>query len=53
MTPPVLNRSEHLAAAQDPARTWDVLVIGGGATGAGIAVDAAACATCSRATSRW
>ena len=42
MTPPTLDRSEHLAAAQDSARSWDLLVIGGGATGAGIAVDAAA-----------
>lgn len=42
MTPPALDRSAHLAAAQDSARSWDLLVIGGGATGAGIAVDAAA-----------
>jgi len=30
-----------LARARDSGKTWDMLVIGGGATGAGIAVDAA------------
>jgi glycerol-3-phosphate dehydrogenase len=36
-----MNRDAMLAAARD-GRTWDVLVIGGGATGLGTAVDAAA-----------
>jgi glycerol-3-phosphate dehydrogenase len=36
-----LDRSENLARLRDPA-TWDVVVIGGGATGLGAAVDAAA-----------
>ena len=35
-----MNRSELVAAADD-GRTWDVLVIGGGATGLGVAVEAA------------
>lgn len=35
-----MNRADMLARAQEP-RLWDVLVIGGGATGVGIAVDAA------------
>ncbi|MBM3840214.1 MAG: glycerol-3-phosphate dehydrogenase/oxidase [Verrucomicrobia bacterium] len=37
-----MTRSEALAAAQESARGWDVIVIGGGATGLGTAVDAAA-----------
>ncbi len=37
---PVIERAALLAALRDP-RPWDVLVIGGGATGLGIAVDAA------------
>ena len=37
---PVIERTALLAALRDP-RPWDVLVIGGGATGLGIAVDAA------------
>jgi len=36
-----MNRDRMLAAARD-GRTWDLLVIGGGATGLGTAVDAAA-----------
>lgn len=36
-----MNRDSALAALQDRAATWDVLVIGGGATGLGVAVDAA------------
>ncbi|HSM09653.1 MAG TPA: glycerol-3-phosphate dehydrogenase/oxidase [Gemmatimonadota bacterium] len=36
-----MNRDRMLAAARD-GRTWDILVIGGGATGLGTAVDAAA-----------
>lgn len=35
-----LNRADFVAAASD-RRTWDVLVIGGGATGLGVAVEAA------------
>jgi len=37
---PVISRAALLASLRD-GRTWDVLVIGGGATGLGIAVDAA------------
>jgi len=36
----VLNRSDFVATAAD-GRTWDVLVVGGGATGLGVAVEAA------------
>jgi glycerol-3-phosphate dehydrogenase len=36
-----MNRDSMLGAARD-GRTWDVLVIGGGATGLGVALDAAA-----------
>lgn len=36
-----MKRAELLAALADP-RPWDVLIIGGGATGLGVAVDAAA-----------
>lgn len=36
-----MNRSEMLARAAE-RRTWDVVVVGGGATGAGVALDAAA-----------
>lgn len=38
----MLSRAELLDRAFDPATTWDLLVVGGGATGVGIAVDAAA-----------
>ncbi len=38
---PVIERAQLLASLRE-ARPWDVLVIGGGATGLGIAVDAAA-----------
>ena len=38
---PVIERASLLAALRG-GRPWDVLVIGGGATGLGIAVDAAA-----------
>lgn len=34
-------RSEMLARLSDPGEKWDLIVIGGGATGLGIAVDAA------------
>lgn len=37
-----VNREAMLARATEPGRRWDLLVIGGGATGLGIAVDAAA-----------
>ncbi len=37
-----MQRSEMLARASAPGQPWDLLVIGGGATGLGIAVDAAA-----------
>jgi glycerol-3-phosphate dehydrogenase len=36
------DRDQLLARARDEGGTWDVIVIGGGATGVGIAVDAAA-----------
>ncbi|MCZ7592297.1 MAG: glycerol-3-phosphate dehydrogenase/oxidase [Kiritimatiellae bacterium] len=36
-----MNRSEFLKKAKDSSRVWDVLVIGGGASGLGAAVDAA------------
>lgn len=37
-----MKREEMLASAQERGSVWDFLVIGGGATGLGIAVDAAA-----------
>lgn len=37
-----MKRSEMLAAMEDRSTVWDVIVIGGGATGLGAAVDAAA-----------
>ncbi len=36
-----MNRDEMMARARSRAAPWDIVVIGGGATGAGIAVDAA------------
>ncbi len=36
------TREYHLSQAKDPARVWDIIIIGGGSTGAGIALDAAA-----------
>src|SRR5215471_16758286 len=36
-----MNRDEMLRRATDRREPWDVIVIGGGATGAGVAVDAA------------
>ena len=36
-----MNRDEMLARARSRAEPWDMVVIGGGATGAGVAVDAA------------
>ncbi len=38
---PLLSRSESLDAVFESNETWDVVVIGGGATGLGAAVDAA------------
>ena len=37
-----MNRAEMLRRAADRRDPWDVVVVGGGATGAGVAVDAAA-----------
>src|SRR5881409_1742123 len=37
-----MNRDQMLTRAQERREPWDIIVIGGGATGAGIAVDAAA-----------
>jgi glycerol-3-phosphate dehydrogenase len=36
-----VNRDENLRRLADPAQVWDVLIIGGGATGLGAAVEAA------------
>src|SRR5438874_4752343 len=36
-----MNRPDLLARARDRREPWDLVVIGGGATGAGVAVDAA------------
>jgi glycerol-3-phosphate dehydrogenase len=36
-----MNRSEMLARAADRREPWDMVIVGGGATGVGIAVDAA------------
>jgi glycerol-3-phosphate dehydrogenase len=36
-----MNRDEMMARARGRAGAWDIVVIGGGATGAGVAVDAA------------
>lgn len=36
-----MNRDNSIRALEEPGRIWDVAVIGGGATGLGIAVDAA------------
>lgn len=36
-----MNREAALAALQVPSQTWDVIIVGGGATGLGCAVDAA------------
>jgi glycerol-3-phosphate dehydrogenase len=37
-----VNRKRMLEAAADSATLWDIIIIGGGATGLGVAVDAAA-----------
>jgi glycerol-3-phosphate dehydrogenase len=36
-----MNRDENIQKLADPAKVWDVLIIGGGATGLGAAVEAA------------
>ena len=36
----ILNRERLLEQAVDPSAVWDMIVIGGGATGLGIAMDA-------------
>ena len=36
-----MNRADLLTRARDRSAPWDLVVIGGGATGAGVAVDAA------------
>ncbi len=36
-----MNRDAMIAAAREPAARWDVLIVGGGATGLGCAVDTA------------
>ena len=69
-----MNRVEMVSRLAGRTEPWDMVVIGGGATGVGVAVDAAsrgydvvllehraaapssytaACATSSKATSRW
>jgi len=37
-----MNRNDMLRQAGEPAGPWDIIVVGGGATGVGVAVDAAA-----------
>lgn len=37
-----MNRADMLAVASEPGAQWDIVIIGGGATGLGVAVDAAA-----------
>jgi glycerol-3-phosphate dehydrogenase len=37
----LMNRDEMVARVRDRKEPWDIVVIGGGATGAGVAVDAA------------
>jgi len=36
-----MNRADMVARASSHREPWDLVVIGGGATGAGVAVDAA------------
>src|SRR5581483_2838991 len=38
----IMNRDEMLSLARNRVGPWDIVIIGGGATGAGVAVDAAA-----------
>src|SRR3979490_420158 len=37
-----MNRDQMLRLAKERVEPWDIIIIGGGATGAGVAVDAAA-----------
>lgn len=37
---PMKSRDEHLKELQDPKAEYDILIIGGGASGAGVALDA-------------
>ncbi|MGA9352436.1 MAG: FAD-dependent oxidoreductase, partial [Terriglobales bacterium] len=37
-----MNRSEMLSRLRSHANAWDIIVVGGGATGVGVAIDAAA-----------
>ena len=36
-----MNRTEMLARVRDREEPWDIVIVGGGATGVGVAVDAA------------
>jgi glycerol-3-phosphate dehydrogenase len=36
-----MNREDMIARIQNPAFVWDFIIIGGGATGLGTAIDAA------------
>lgn len=36
-----MNRRDMLSKLQEPEKVWDMVVVGGGATGLGVAVDAA------------
>lgn len=36
-----MKREEMLKLAQERSQPWDMIIVGGGATGAGVAVDAA------------
>ena len=36
-----MNRTDMMAQARNRTKPWDIVIIGGGATGAGVAVDAA------------
>ena len=36
-----MNRRDMLNKLQEPEKVWDMVVVGGGATGLGVAVDAA------------
>ncbi|MFA7693803.1 MAG: FAD-dependent oxidoreductase, partial [Candidatus Hydrogenedentales bacterium] len=38
----MLKRDSMIAAIEDNSTLWDIIIIGGGATGVGVAVDAAA-----------
>ena len=36
-----MDRQTSIGRLSDPGKIWDIAIIGGGATGAGVAVDAA------------